>query len=255
MGRRFVRSVVCAGSIAALAAGCGGATGPNGAGTVSLSLATGGTGTATPDVRPAFSLTQTKGSNTLVIQSVDIVLRKIELEAQDGTCPTTGNPKEGDGCEEFETGPVLLSLPLDGSVDQAVAVDAPAGTYDRLKFQIHAPTADSADQAFLKANPDYDSVSIRVEGTYNGDPFTFTSHLDAEQEVELNPALVVGSSSTSTNVTLHVDVSTWFVAPDSSLIDPSTATRGQPNHGIVTENIEHSMHAFEDENHDGVADH
>jgi len=255
MGRSIVRSVVCAGSIAALAAGCSGTTGPNGAGTVTLSLATGSSGTVTPDVRPSFSLTQTKGSTTLVIDSAMVVLRKIELKAQDGSCPTTGTPTEGDGCEEFETGPVLVSLPLDGAVDQAVSVDAPAGTYDRLQFQVHAPTADSADQAFLQANPDYDSVSIRVVGTYNGNPFTFTSHLDAEQEVELNPPLVVDGTSTGTNVTLHVDVATWFVAPDSSLIDPSMATRGQPNHGVVTANIEHSMHAFEDDNHDGVADH
>ncbi|MDP2481305.1 MAG: hypothetical protein Q8W51_05230 [Candidatus Palauibacterales bacterium] len=254
MGRSFVRSLVCAGSIAALAAACSGTTGPNGTGAVSLSLAT-GSGTVSPDVRPSFSLTQTNGSNSLVIDSAMVVLRKIELEAQDGTCPGTGSPTEGDGCEEFEAGPVLVSLPLDGTVDQAVSVNAPAGTYDKLQFQVHAPTADSADQAFVTDHPAYDSVSLRVVGSYNGNPFTFTSHLDAEQEVELNPALVVDGSSTSTNVTLHVDVSTWFVAPDSSLIDPSTALRGQPNQGVVTANIEHSMHAFEDDNHDGEADH
>lgn len=256
MGRSIVRSWVCAGSIAVLAAACSGTTGPNGAGTVSLSLATGtGSGTVTPDIRPAFSLTQKSGTDSLVIDSAFVVLRRIELEAQDGTCPTTGTPTEGDGCEEFKAGPVLLSLPLDGTVDQTVSIPVPAGTYNKLQFQVHAPTADSADQAFLKDNPTYDSVSIRVFGTYNGNAFTFTSHLDAEQEAELNPALVVDANTASTNVTLHVDVSTWFVAPDSSLIDPSTANQGQPNQGVVTANIEHSMHAFEDDNHDGVADH
>ena len=114
-----------------------------------------------------------------------------------------------------ETGPVLVSLPLDGAVDQAVSVDAPAGTYDRLQFQVRAPTADSADRPSCRRTRTTTASPSASSGPKR-QPFTFTSHLDAEQEVELDPPLVVDGTSTGTNVTLHVDVATWFVAPDSS---------------------------------------
>jgi hypothetical protein len=254
MGRGTVRHFLCAVGVAALAAACSGTTNPNGMGTVSLSLATGSGGTLTADVRPAFSLTQTSGSNTLVIDSAQVVLRKVELEAQDAQCTTDGTPDSQDGCEEFESGPTLVSLPLDGSVEQMVALDVPAGSYSELKFQVHAPTADSADQAFLQDHPGYQGVSILVGGTFNGADFVFTTNMDVQQEKALNPPLVVDGSSATTNVTLSMDVSKWFMASDGSLIDPSTANLGQPNEGIVKSNIQTSMNAFKDQNENGVED-
>ena len=82
----------------------------------------------------------------------------------------------------------------------------------------------------------------------------FTSDLDAEQEIELQPPLTV-SAGTGTNVTLRVDVATWFLnAGGKALVDPASANKGQPNEGVVKDRIEASIDAFRDEDHDGHDD-
>ena len=66
------------------------------------------------------------GSDTIVLRSVDVVLRKIELKrVEAASCDSV--PDNGD-CEEFESGPVLASFPL-GTTNTvaAVTVAAPAG--------------------------------------------------------------------------------------------------------------------------------
>lgn len=253
--RTSLTPIAAALAAGALAVACGqSATGPAGAGSVSLSFTTASGASATASMAPSASVTQTSGSDQLVLDSASLVLRQIELERQDGQCPTSGTPTSEDGCEEFETGPTLIQLPLDGSVEHAVAIDAPAGTYSQLQFEIHAPGGDSADQAFVQDHPAYQDVSVRVVGTFNGNAFTYTANLDVEQEQELVPGLVVDGSSTSTNVTLRADVSTWFRASDGSLIDPSTANKGGTNESVVKDAIKASLKAFEDHDGDGMED-
>jgi hypothetical protein len=98
-------------------------------------------------------------------------------------------------------------------------------------------------------------VSIKATGTYNGAPFTFTTGLDAEQEIALVPPITT-DGATPASITLLVDVSSWFKTADGTgLVDPATALAGQPNQSLVENNIKKSFEAFEDENHDGVNDH
>jgi hypothetical protein len=59
----------------------------------------------------------------------------------------------------------------------------------------------------------------------------------------------------SANVTLQVDVTTWFLDENLDLIDPSTASTGGPNESVVEENIQNSLHLYEDEDRDGDDDH
>ena len=169
---------------------------------------------------------------------------------------------EDDSCEEFEIGPVLLDLPLDGSgVAQAFEIPGvPAGTYDEVEFEIHTPENDPGDDQFLLDHPEFDGVSIRVTGTFDdgqgggAQPFTFESNMSQEQEMDLVPPLVVGEGSVA-NVTLQVDVSAWFYAADGvTLIDPATASTGQPNESVVEENIQDSLHVYEDDDMDGEDD-
>jgi hypothetical protein len=194
------------------------------------------------------------GNDTLIIRSMQVVLKKVELKpVETAACDNTvGNAD----CEDFETGPVLATFPLGADNTASVAVvNAPAGQYDQLEFEIHKadPTA-SADAAFLSANPDFSGISIKVTGTYSQSgtrtDFVFTSDLDASQELFLNPPF---DPAVNSNVTIRLDVSTWFVN-GGSLIDPSSATVGGPNAGIVEENIKRSIEAFRDDNHDGCDD-
>jgi len=197
------------------------------------------------------------GNDTVIVRSAQLVLRKVELKRVDvAACDAVmGN---GD-CEKFETGATLVSLPLgSAAVAQQVAVAAPPGTFDQLEFEIHKPSS-SDDAAFIAANPDFATISIRVTGTFSQagtrTDFAFTSDVDQSEEANLVPPVTVAGGQTL-NVTLRVDISGWFLnSGKTALVDPASANNGQPNQSVVANNIQASFQAFEDDNHDGQADH
>ena len=85
--------------------------------------------------------------------------------------------------------------------------------------------------------------------------FTFTSDVDQSEEANLVPPVTVTEGQTL-NVTLRVDIAGWFLnGAQTALVDPASANNGQPNQSIVANNIQNSFKAFEDDNHDGQADH
>ena len=194
------------------------------------------------------------GGSTLTLTRVAMVLRDVELEQEFGECEDLPDVIDDD-CQEFETGPFLLELPMDQTVQTAFAIsDVPLGTYDELEFKVHKPEdAVDGDTSFLTNNPDFVDVSIRVEGDFDGTPFVYETDLNAEQEALLSPPLVV-TDGASVNVTFSVDVETWFRALDGSLIDPATANKGELNEGIVEDNIIASIDIFEDDDRDGDDD-
>ncbi len=197
------------------------------------------------------TLVVTDGTNTLKITSVEIVLREIELNRVETSvdCDSTANE---DACEEFEVGPQLISLPLTAGVETPISVPIDSGTYDKVEFEIHKPGGDSLDVAFKAANPDFANISIRVRGTYNGTPFTYTTALDQEQEIYFTPPLVIDASGAAGNLTIRMDVRTWFrVGGTGALIDPASANVGGQNEGAVRENIKNSIEAYEDDDRDG----
>lgn len=244
------------------AAACSDSTGL-GAGqrSVSLSFATAQpAGAAFAATRPFFGIagdTIVSGSDMIVIDRVRMVLREIELKRiEDQFCEDfPGESEDNDDCEEFVIGPLLLDLPLHGSVETQVSVVVDTGTYDEIEFQIHDPSDDSpGDSAFRDANPLFSKTSIRVEGTFNGQPFVYETDLDVEQEIELADPLIVTDQTATTNVTLTVDLDTWFRNLSGGLVDPQSGNKGNVNEDLIKENIKTSFKAFEDEDHDGDDD-
>lgn len=230
---------------------CGDATGPTSGDSVTLSATSGGSGSAsTSRAGPSFSIEQSDGTNSLTLTRVAVVARDVELEAVDAECAEEDG--EETGCRDFESGPVLLELPLDGDVATVATVDVPEGTYDEVEFNIHRPTRGSEeDNALLQSHPDFEEVSIRVEGDYNGDSFVFEQDLMETQERTLSPALEVAGDGSSVNLTLRLDVTTWFTDGDGGLVDPETANKGGSNENLVEENIKTSIDVFEDADRDG----
>ena len=234
---------------------CSDSGGPSGGKTVAFQLAT-RPATAAPAVRGSALLAGTEtiglGNDTIVVTSVQVVLRRIELNRVEGAaCDSTTT---SDSCEELEAGPVLLDLPLGAGAARTFTVAIDTGSYDKLEFKIHAPES-SNDATFIALHPDFNGVSIRVTGTYNGTPFTYTSDLDVEQEINLVPPITVTDAS-GASLTLFVDLAGWFAnGTNTGLIDPATANKGGQFEGEVKSNIETSLNAFEDANHDGEDDH
>ena len=257
MRRTVLRTAVVLAATTSMAA-CGDSGAPSTDGQVNFNLAT-RAATSPAAVAASMALssagtpeTYSDGTNTLIIDQVQLVLGEIELKRAEsaGTCSDPGT----DSCEELELGPVLLDLPLGGAggASRVFSVIIPPGTFDEVDFEVHKPSS-STDAAFVQAHPDFEGVSVKVTGTYNGQAFTYTSDLDAEEEIALNPPLAVGTSA-STDLTLFVDLNVWFRNESGQLVDPASANTGGANESLVKSNITSNLHAFEDENRDGIDD-
>jgi hypothetical protein len=236
-------------------AACEESTGPGAGGNNSLSLSVtvpASTAAAAAYTGPAtFDLVFNDGTNTLTLTRVAIVLREIELErVNDDDCDdhVTGGD---DDCEEFDAGPMILELPMDETVDHVVTIgDVPQDFYDEIEFEIHKLERPE-DNAILDVQPEFERVSIWVEGDFEGRSFTFITDLNEEQEIEISPPMEIGAGPN--NLTLSMDVERWFV-DGLILIDPATANKGGPNEGLVRNNIEKSIEVFEDDDRDGHDD-
>jgi hypothetical protein len=237
-------------------AACGDGTGPTTGAQVSLTFAsvTAGGAPAPTFAGPMAVPIMDESGNTLEIETVLVVLREIELERVEVAECDDVEP-EPDGCEKFETGPVLVDFQQVGStsLSQDIAIIMiPPGTYDEIEFDIHKVSDDDPeDEAFLIAHPELEGKSIVVTGTFNGEDFVYETDLNEDQEFAID--LVVGQDET-TNVTVQFDVSTWFVDGAGNLFNPTSALKGGPNENLAEDNIENSIEAFEDEDEDGHHD-
>ncbi len=177
----------------------------------------------------------TSPATGITLTGVRIALREIELRS-----------RAGDVRVEVELGPVVLNFSgadLDGRVRRVFDANVPAGTYDKIEFKIEplkrpvdAPGADELARQ---------RASVIIEGTIDKEPFTFISRIEAEQEREGKFTV----SESSSNVTLDIDTSGWFVK-DGVRLDP----RDPRNRLAIEANLKASIDAFDDDDRDGHRD-
>ena len=231
------------------AAACSDSTAPSGqAMTLSFSSQSPTASSNLASLSEISAITVSGGGNTLVITRAQLVIREVELKRTgDENCPdgVTGD----DACKELEFGPLLVDLPVNSGVTAPLSISVPQGQYREMELDIHKPSGDAGDAAFAAANPLFANSSIRVEGTFNGTPFVFTSRINEEIEVAFNPMLTV--DATGGNITIQIDVASWFKNASGALVDPNTANSGGVNEGTVKEQIKRSMSAFDDDDRDG----
>jgi len=191
-------------------------------------------------------------ANGIDVTRVRVVIRHLRLEREDDKTDT-----------KIAEGPLLLDVSgtnLGGALVELVTNNVPAGTYDKLKLDIHVIDAAPASQSGFKDLVDR-AVSVLIEGKLDKqlsanctpdtqDPtqcsFTFGSALEAELEQEGRFQL----GGPANNITLNIDASKWFQAADGSVLiplDPGAQS-------AIEANIKASFSAFEDDNEDGEAD-
>lgn len=249
---------------------------------------------AAPAMSPSLNatpLTFTDGSgNVLVIEQAQVVLKQVTFERADNAtaCPDgehdaahdsahdrqPGSDRPGanrpgmtgaafdaadqdeaddrDACDARALGPILVNLPLNSGPQQQFAIGIEPGTYTGVRFHIHKANSGS-EAPFLADHPEFVGSSIRVTGTFNDQPFTYATSLNAVEFQRFAAPVTVDASGT-TDVTLLVDLSTWFLNADGVLLDPAAAMHGGAGEHLVWENIKRSFHAFNDHDHDGHAD-
>lgn len=272
MNTEFLRlRVLKAASLAVLVlipAACGDddPTGPGGGGTgstaVTLSV---GLPAAAPSAAItsglSFDIEVVEGGRTLVFDRVSLVVRNIKLESELSDCPGSESSSD-DGCVEFDAGPIIIDLPMDGLAPQQILVtNLPDGTYDEFRFKVHKPENNTPeDLAWIDdGHQEFDGVSILATGTFDDGTgavfFTFTTDLNREQRKQVTPFTVDAEANMDVipNVTLTVDVSKWFRDADG-LFNPDSANKGNLNENLVKDNIEASIEVFRDDDKDGVSD-
>ena len=238
-------------AIATLAA-CSDAPSPHTGAPITLSFATASAAGAVASRSEGARLSlDVDGSGALVITRARIVLREIELESPDFVCgfsdDSSRSRHDDDDCE-IELAPRIVDLPLDGGAVPLIGVNVPEGIYDEIEFELHKPDDDTpADLAFIAANPDFRRISVRVEGTWNGTPFVYETDQNAELELEFRSPLHVGADGV--NITVNVDVASWFRTAGGAVIRPSSA-----NADLIDDRIRQSFRAFEDDDRDGDDD-
>jgi len=237
------------------AAACSDSTSPDAGQPISLSFSTASTTGATLSRSAELGST----ADALVINKVQLVLSRIELVPVGAVCTTeaaAGDDDDESECAELELAPSVVDLPVDGTVASKLAVTVPAGAYTALEAKIRPVRADGShgrgSSAFIAANPTLANVSVRVEGTFNGTPFTYIGAPDFGFETRFDPPLTVDASPL--NLTIHVDVASWFHSSTGASIDPSTANAGGANAGVVSDNIKRSFRGFRDDDHNGRED-
>lgn len=196
------------------------------------------------------------GTSSLMITKAQLVARRIELAPAGATAcaNTTETGEDGsssaDGCADVETGPSLIDIPLDASTTTSISAAVPAGTYRALDMRIGPITSGNRNAtAFLAAHPELKNVSVRIEGTYNAQAFVFAAPVDASIESVFSAPVTVDANSP--NVTIAIDIASWFSNGAGGTLDPSSSA----NVARISANIARSFHAFEDDNHDGQDDH
>jgi hypothetical protein len=236
----------------------------------SVSASSRGPGAAAtaPGTTPSPAL---DGGNGLSIDEVQLVLKRVEVEGP-GACsaPVTTPPpmmdehggsggdggdvgedgEDGDECE-ISGGPFLVDLSgtalTSGGVHVVTALDVPAGTFDEVKFKIGTiSVADAGTDAGLTALATA-GASVKVTGTRNAAPFTFTTDLTVVQKRE---GTIVVDPTTGANVTLDFDPSGWFKAADGTFLDPADPAML----ATIQQNIRASLRVVSDDDEDGEED-
>jgi hypothetical protein len=201
-------------------------------------------------------------AGNFTITKVQLVMDKIELNEGESTNCVDEIEASGDDhaaigaeCDDVSRDPVLVDVPVDGTLLATLNVPLTAGSYTKLEAKLE-PARDNAT-VFNAANTTLVGKSVRVEGTCTTcatpGAFVFTSSVRAGLEMSFNPPLVI--DATTTNATVSIDISKWFLDSSQNVIDPTTATPGSAALQQIEDNIRRSFHAFEDDHESGIDDH
>lgn len=179
----------------------------------------------------------TADGHTVDVTSIDVVLSEVTFEhagasGGDADSDDSDADSDSDGAhnEQVRVGASTVALPLTGGVVTPFTGSIPAGTYDGLELDVEF---------------------LRIRGTYDGQPFDVTLPVNAEVELDITPPLVVTGGGDPLNVTVNVDVLSWFRAVDGSVVDPRRLQTDAAYRAGFIARIRASLHATEDSDRDG----
>lgn len=179
--------------------------------------------------------------NYLILDTVKILIKDIKLNVANNNQDSTN----------FKTGPFVLFLNLSSSINTISTALIPAGTYDKIKFEVHKLNDNEAipDPEFADANGRY---SVIVKGRYLGNYFVYKSSKSAHQKLNFPNTIPVNTESVS-NITLLVKPYIWFIE-NGDYLDPSDPSNSNDIDNNIKDNINNNLKAFRDNDKNGVED-
>lgn len=211
--RRFGMIALTAFGLAA----CSDQTGPNGGAQASLSFAATGGTTLTGDPIPPQN-PMTVNGHVIAVSSVQLILSELEVEGEDSAEVETHGTQ------------VLVALPVNGSVVTPINTPLIPGVYTELEMKVN---------------------TVRIQGTFDGQPFDVTVAVNEDLETDISPPLVVTETSAA-NLTVAIAITNWFRDEDGSAIDLLNLSLDARSR--LASNINTSFDAFEDDDRSGRSD-
>jgi hypothetical protein len=195
-------------------AACDDQTGVDLGGSASLSFAATGGSTLLGDPTPPQNPVTVSG-HVIAVSRVELQLSELEIEGEDSAEV------------EMKGGPLLVALPVNGSVVTPVTATVVPGVYTELEMKVN---------------------TVRIQGTFDGQPFDVTVAVNEDLETDIRPPLVVTETSQA-NLTVAIQISNWFRNSDGSAIDLRNLTT--TSRSRLASNINASFDAFEDDDRSG----
>lgn len=174
------------------------------------------------------------GGHSIDLTSADVVFSEVTFErtsvdAADDDDSDADSDSDHAGNRKFRAGAMTVALPLEGGTITPFTGTLPVGVYRGVEM---------------------DADFLRIRGTYDGQAFDVTVPVNAELELPFTPPLDVTASSAPVNVSVNIDVSKWFTAPDGTALDPRTFATNAEARAHFRNNVRSSFRAFEDEDRD-----
>ncbi len=164
-------------------------------------------------------------SATLTLSEAKFLITEVYFRRTDGT--------QG----EIHIAPVLVKLDLSGRATVVTSGSIPAGTYNRLKFNVHKVEdfETPPDPEFKIGNSGNQRFSLIAKGTFNGSSFVFRSRKSMNLELNFsNPVTISGNEKI--NMTVPLNPHNWFRA-GGDYINPSI----EDNEDTIEDNIKSSF--------------
>ncbi|MDB5034020.1 MAG: hypothetical protein JWQ98_1261 [Chlorobi bacterium] len=188
------------------------------------------------------------GSNvdSLTVSRVRILVSNLKLHrVDDEGFEDGGHDEQERGEHTLKLGPMMITIDSVGTRQFAVGT-IPAGTYDRVKFEVHR--LDRGDVSTFLADPVFadfvtdDRYTVLIDGRVFRDgqafPYTYRSDVTANLEFRQEPLLAFAGGSNAT-IMVHVDPASIF-ARKSGILDP----RDKSNRNEIDNAIRSAFRAF-----------
>lgn len=211
-----------------------------------------------------------QGTNGILeIYDLRFIVEDFKLEHEDADCEdnTSGNSS----CNEFESDPFFVDLPLNAETISLDTSPVDQGLYNELEFEIDDLDLDEEDDDDREAKqrlagqiraefPDWPKdASMLIIGSFitaNNDtlPFKTYAEADIELEFELTPPLMIGENAPESVLRVQIEPHQWFRSSNGQVMDLTiydyTSTRRLLEFEVEIENGFRSIEVDDDHDDD-----